>query len=233
MIRFDHVSKSYGRTQALNGLTLEFVDGEIIGLFGPNGAGKSTTIKMIVGLSRPDRGEVWVDGKLPRQRRESIAYLPELNHLYHWWTLKDAAAFIQDFYNDWDEHCYQSQLHFLNLDEGMKLSKISRGQLAKCRLLLTTSRRAPYLLLDEPFSGIDLMTREEIINSLIREYQEGKQTIIISTHEIDEIENLVDRAFFIDHGSIRISGKAEDLRAQKGMSLVEIMKEAFRHAEQQ
>lgn len=231
MIEFNNVSKSFGSTVALDRLSLQFPQGKIIGLFGPNGAGKSTTMKMIAGLNQPDSGSVLVDGKKPRQSRTNIAYLPEIDHLYGWWTLQQAADFTRSFYDDWDDAKHEDMLNFLNLDKGMKLGKISKGQRAKCKLLLTVSRRAPYLLMDEPLSGIDILTREEIINTLIRDYREGEQTIIISTHEIDEVESLVDEVFFIDQGRIVVSGAAEDLRAEKGMSLVEVMKEAFRHAQ--
>ncbi len=232
MIEFTNVSKRFGRVQALNQLNLQFSQGKIIGLFGPNGAGKSTAMKMIAGLNQPDSGNVLVDGKKPRQRRASIAYLPEIDHLYGWWTLQQAADFTRSFYADWDDAKYQEMLNFLNLDKTMKLSKISKGQRAKCKLLLTVSRRAPYLLMDEPLSGIDILTREQIIDTLIHDYREGEQTIIISTHEIDEVESLVDEVYFIDRGKIVVSGVAEELRMEKGMSLVEIMKEAFRHAQQ-
>lgn len=232
MIEFSNVSKNFGRVQALNQLNLQFSQGKIIGLFGPNGAGKSTTLKMIAGLNQPDRGNVLVDGKKPRQRRVDIAYLPEIDHLYGWWTLQQAADFTSSFYADWDDAKYQEMLKYLNLDRKMKLGKISKGQRAKCKLLLTVCRRAPYLLMDEPLSGIDILTREEIINTLIHDFREGEQTIIISTHEIDEVESLVDEVYFIDQGRIVVSGAAEELRMEKGLSLVEIMKEAFRNAQQ-
>lgn len=232
MIEFTNVSKRFGSVQALDQLNLQFSKGKIIGLFGPNGAGKSTTMKMIAGLNQPDSGKVLVDGKKPRQCRANIAFLPEIDHLYGWWTLQQAADFTRSFYADWDDARYQEMLAFMNLQEEMKLGKISKGQRAKCKLLLTVSRRAPYILLDEPLSGIDILTREEIINSLIHDFQEGEQTIIISTHEIDDVESLVDEVFFIDQGRIVVSGAADELRIEKGMSLVEIMKEAFRNAQQ-
>lgn len=232
MIEFDNVSKSFGSVTALDHLSLQFPQGKIIGLFGPNGAGKSTTMKMIAGLNQPDSGSVRIDGLKPRQSKANIAYLPEIDHLYGWWTLQQAADFTRAFYADWDDVKHQEMMNFLNLDKDMKLGKISKGQRAKCKLLLTVSRRAPYLLMDEPLSGIDILTREEIINTLIHDYREGEQTIIISTHEIDEVESLVDEVFFIDQGRIVVSGAADELRMEKGMSLVEIMKEAFRHAQQ-
>lgn len=232
MIQFKNVTKQFGKVRALDDITLDFPTGKIIGLFGPNGAGKSTTLKLIAGLNRPDNGEIRIDGKPPRDSRANIAYLPEINHLYPWWTLRDAADFIRTFYGDWVTERYQQQLAFLNLDETMKLSKISKGQLAKCKLLLTVSRQAPYLLLDEPFSGIDIMTRDEIINALIHDYSADRQTVIISTHEINEIENLIDYVFFLDRGQIVLAGDTDTLRAERKMSLVEIMKEAFKHANQ-
>jgi ABC-2 type transport system ATP-binding protein len=230
MIEFKNVSKSFGSTVALNNVSLVFPRGKIIGLFGPNGAGKSTSIKLIMGLNRPDRGEVRVDGENPQNKKQDMAYLPEIDHLYPWMNIAQAADFTRTFYADWDEAKYRELIKFLNLQEDMKIAKISKGQRAKTKLLLTVSRRAPYLLMDEPLSGIDILTREEIINTLIRDYREGEQTIIISTHEIAEVESLVDEVIFLDKGQVKLSGNAEDLRVERNMSLVELMKEAFRDA---
>jgi len=232
MIEFTDVTKSFGRTRALNGINACFGEGKIIGLFGPNGAGKSTTLKIISGVNYPDSGTVRVDGQPPRQARSSIAFLPEIDHLYPWWNIKKAAEFTRSFYADWDQAKYTELLNFLNLEEDMKIGKISKGQRAKAKLLLTVARRARYLLMDEPLSGIDILTREEIINTLIRDFREGEQTIIISTHEIYEVENLVDEVFFINRGEIKLSGDAEELRSQRQMSLADIMKEEFRYANQ-
>ncbi len=230
MIEFKDVSKKFGSTIALNDVSLVFPRGKIIGLFGPNGAGKSTSIKLIMGLNRPDRGEVRVDGENPQNKKQDMAYLPEIDHLYPWMNIAQAADFTRTFYADWDETKYRELIKFLNLQENMKIAKISKGQRAKTKLLLTVSRRAPYLLMDEPLSGIDILTREEIINTLIRDYREGEQTIIISTHEIAEVESLVDEVIFLDKGKVKLSGNAEDLRVERNMSLVELMKEAFRDA---
>lgn len=231
MIEFKEVSKRFGSTLALDQISLVFPQGRIIGLFGPNGAGKSTSMKIIAGLNQPDRGIVTVDQCQPRQKRQDIAYLPEIDHLYPWWTIKQAADFIRSFYADWNQEKYQDLINFLKLDENMKIGKISKGQRAKAKLLLTVSRKAPYLLMDEPLSGIDILTREEIIDTLIKDYREGQQTIIICTHEINDVEGLVDDVIFIDQGRIKLTGNADQLRQEKQMSLVEIMKEAFRDAE--
>lgn len=228
MIQFSQVSKHFGSVRALDHFQTDIPAGRVIGLFGPNGAGKSTTLKMIAGLNRPDRGEVRVDGLNPWSTRDRVAYLPEIDHLYPWMTINEAHRFMRSFYRDWDEEKYRSLLTYLNLDGTMKVGKISKGQRAKAKLLLTLARRSAYLLLDEPLSGIDLLTREEIINTIIHDYREGEQTVIISTHEIDEVESLVDEVIFINQGRIVLSGNAEDLREEKNMSLVEIMKEVMR-----
>ncbi len=233
MIEFRNVSKRFGPVVALNSVNMEFSAGNITGIFGPNGAGKSTIMKLIAGINYPDQGDVKLDGENPRAKRQSVAYLPEIDHLYPWWTLRQAADFISTFYSDWDYGRYKELLPFLNLDEQMIMGKISKGQRAKCKLLLVLARKAPYLLLDEPFSGIDLLTREEIADAVIKGYREGEQAIIISTHEIDEIESLVEKVVFIDQGRIQLSGDAEQLRMERNKSLVEIMKEVFRHGNQQ
>ncbi|NLO21031.1 MAG: ABC transporter ATP-binding protein [Syntrophomonadaceae bacterium] len=233
MIEFKQVSKRFGSVVALDGVNIHFPKGSICGLFGPNGAGKSTIMKLITGINYPDQGEVKVRGASPKAQRQLVAYLPEVDHLYPWWNLAQAARFMSVFYPDWDEGRCKELLSFLRLDEGMILGKISKGQRAKAKLLMVLSRRAPYLLLDEPFSGIDLLTREEIAHALIKGYREGEQTLIISTHEIDEIESLVDQVVFIDQGRIQLQSDAEQLRMERNKSLVEIMKEVFRNGSQQ
>lgn len=232
MIEFKDVSKRFGFVQALDHINLNIAEGQIVGLFGPNGAGKSTSMKLIAGLNQADSGTVSIDGQTPRQAREMVSYLPEIDHLYPWWTIEEAARFYQAFYGDWDEKKYEELIKFLNLREDMKIGKISKGQRAKAKLLLAVSRKSKYLLMDEPFSGIDILTRDEIAHTLISDFGNRQQTIVISTHEIGEIESMVDQVIFLDHGQISLAGDAEALREKWGMSIVDIMKEAFRDANQ-
>lgn len=229
MISLQQVSKRYWQTRALDNVTAEFAPGQIVGLFGPNGAGKSTTLRLISGHLLPSSGQVSINGRPARAARELVAFLPEENHLNKGWTLRKAAEFNRTFFKDWDDERYRQQMEFLHLQEDMKIGQVSRGQQAKIRLLLTISRRAPYLLMDEPFSGIDILTRDEIVSALIRDYGGKEQTIIISTHEVGEIENLVDHVVFIDRGKFKLVGNADELRSERGMSVVDIMKEEFRH----
>ncbi len=198
-------------------------------MFGPNGAGKSTLLKSATGLIRLSSGRVTVDGKTPQQRRARLAYLPEQNTLPLNWTIRRAAEFYRAFFADWDNERYERQLDFLNLTDDMRFTRISKGQRAKARLVLALARRARYILLDEPFSGVDILAREEISKALVRDYSEGRQTIVVATHEIDESENLVEHIVFMDNGRVTVWGDADELRHQEGKSIVAIMKEAFRH----
>lgn len=230
MITFERVTKTFGSTRALDKFTLEIAGGKITGLFGPNGAGKSTCLKMIAGLSRPDDGRVLIDGEAPGMTTKSkIAYLPEIDYLYPWMTISEAASFFAGFYEDWDEGKYRALLSFLQLEPSMMITKISKGMRAKVKLLLTFSRRARYVLLDEPLAGIDILTRDAIIRTIVKDYSTGEQTIILSTHEIPEVEGLVEDVVFMDRGRVKLAGTAENLRQQEGRSLVAIMKEVFRH----
>ncbi len=229
MIKFDGACKRFGSTLALNDINLSLPEGKIIGLFGPNGAGKSTLLKSAAGLVRLSSGRVTVDEKKPQLMRAHLAYLPEQNTLPPNWTIKRAAEFYRAFFADWDHKRYAKQMEFLNLKNDMRFTRISKGQRAKARLVLTLARQAHYILLDEPFSGIDILAREEISKALVRDYSEGQQTIVVATHEIDEIENLVEHIVFMDNGRSTVLGDADELRHQEGKSIVSIMKEAFRH----
>ncbi|ABR46372.1 ABC transporter related [Alkaliphilus metalliredigens QYMF] len=230
MIEFKGVTKKFGSTIAVDNVTMTFPKGKIIGLLGPNGSGKSTTLKMIASLNKPDQGEITIDGKSPsKETRETLAYLPEIDYLYPWMTIEGAGKFMKSFYDDWNEEKFQSLMKFLNLEPQMIIKKISKGMRAKAKLLLVFSRNAKLVLLDEPLSGIDIFTRDQIIDTIIQDYCEGEQTIILSTHEIHEVESLLDYVVFMHQGTILRQGEAEDLRSEENKSLVELMKEVYRN----
>lgn len=228
MIRFNHVTKKYGKVLALDDVSLDIGKGKITGLLGPNGSGKSTMIKLITDLNKPSQGEVLIDGDpITLEMKKRIAYLPEIDHFYSWMKIKDAKNFVQTFYTDWDDKLYDELLGFLELDEDMSIKKISKGQRAKAKLLLAFSRKADIILLDEPLSGIDIFTREKIIETMIKDYREGEQSIVITTHEIKEIEHVIDDAIFLRKGKVVLEGEVEKLRAEKNLSLVDLMKEVY------
>ncbi|QUH26523.1 ABC transporter ATP-binding protein [Serpentinicella alkaliphila] len=232
MIEFKGVTKKFGNVKALDNITVTYPEGKIIGLLGPNGSGKSTTLKMIASLNKPDTGEVLINGKNPSiETRKQIAYLPEIDYLYSWMTVRDANNFMKGFYDDWNEDKNLKLMKFLQLEPNMIIKKISKGMRAKVKLLLAFSRDAKIVLLDEPLSGIDILTREQIIETIISDYSAGEQTIIISTHEIQEIEGLVDDVVFLKNGNVILQGDAESLRNERTMSLVELMKGVYQHGD--
>jgi ABC-2 type transport system ATP-binding protein len=228
MIEFKNVTKTFGSVRALDGFTVSMEDGKIIGLLGPNGTGKSTCLKMIAGLNKPDFGIVEVDGVKPsKETKRKITFLPEIDHLYPWMTVEQIANFLSGFFADWDWDKYKELIKFLDLQPSLVIGKISKGMRAKAKLLFTFSRNAKIVLLDEPLSGIDVLVREKIIQTIVRDYGLSEQTIIISTHEVAEIEPLIEKVIFMEAGKVKLEGDVEDLRFDYGKSLVDIMKEVY------
>lgn len=230
MIELKGVTKLFGSTAALNNVSTTIPTGKIVGVLGPNGSGKSTLLKILVGLNKPNHGTILINGIKPDIESKSfISYLPEIDYLYPWMTIQQAADFVKGFYSDWDEAKYNELLQFLELQPSMIIKKVSKGMRAKAKLLLSFSRNAQLILLDEPLSGIDILTRDKIIETIIRDYRAGDQTILITTHEVREVEGILDEVIFIRRGEIALQGDVEELRYERQASLVEIMKEVYTH----
>ncbi|WP_350344221.1 ABC transporter ATP-binding protein [Proteinivorax tanatarense] len=228
MIEFSNVTKRFGKVTALDNLSATINKGKITGIMGPNGAGKSTMLKLIIDINKPTFGDVMIGGqRVSVETKKRISYLPEVDYFYPWMRVIDAKEFIKPFYSDWDEEAYKELLTFLELDESMKINKISKGMRAKVKLLLSFSRRADIVLLDEPLSGIDIFTRAKIIETIIKDYRVGEQSIVITTHEVDEIENVIDEALFLDKGQIALAGEVESLKEKMNLSVIDIMKEVY------
>lgn len=228
IIKFEGVTKKFGSKRALDDISFGINKGKITGLLGPNGSGKSTSLKLISDLNKPNKGKIYIKGsKISNESKSILSYLPEIDHLYPWMKIKHAKKFVSTFYEDWDEKIYEELLGFLDLEEDMIIKKISKGMRAKVKLLLSFSRRAEIILLDEPLSGIDIFTREKIIQTMISDFTVGEQSIIITTHEIKEIEHVIDDVIFLKNGKVALKGEVENLRLEKNKSLVDIMREVY------
>lgn len=222
--------KRYGRVEALRGVTLELPAGHIVGLVGPNGSGKSTFLKLVAGLLRPDGGSVLVNGRRPGvEAKRYVAFQPEIDHLYRWMTVQQALELQAGVVPDWNEERARSLLEFLNLTEQRKtpIRNLSRGMRARLKLVLTLSREAPALLLDEPLSGIDPPSRGRIIKALIGQWRTQEQVLVLATHEVAETEGIFDRVVFLERGRVRIDEDAQALRARFGKSIQGIMEEVY------
>lgn len=224
-IELQHVSKSYGKDFALKDVTLTMETGKIYGLVGPNGSGKSTTLKMIAGLVYPNNGEIRIDGiEVTRQSSEKVAYLTELDMFYQTFTVQRMVVFYASQFQDFDIEKANQLLKDMKIDPTKKIKQLSKGNRGRLKLVLTLARKAPVLLLDEPFSGLDPMVRESIVKSLISYINFDKQTVIIATHEIDVIEPLLDEIVVILQGNIIKQKNVEDLREKEGLSVLQWFK---------
>ncbi|UVI27574.1 ABC transporter ATP-binding protein [Paenibacillus spongiae] len=231
MIQVERAVKTFGRKKALDDISLNIEEGRIIGLLGTNGAGKSTLLKAIAGLHRLDRGEIRIDGKSPGlAARGMLTYLPDIDVWYPWMKLGDAMRYMRDIHWDWDDDKALHLLDYFGLKEHMGIREASRGIRAKMKLLLALSLQAKYLLLDEPLSGIDPFARAQIAHAIVDDFLYEGQTILISTHEIAEIELLLDDIVFIHEGKLVLEGHVETLKQIHKMSLMDILKEVNQHA---
>lgn len=187
MIELNGVHKKYLLKHAVRGVDLRIRKGSIVGLLGPNGSGKSTLLKMMAGLIYPTSGSVLVNGRKPDVRgKEHVAYLPEIDNLYGWMTVTETLHFISGFYKDWQADKAAEMLMTMELDSNQKVRNLSKGLRARLKLIAALSRKVPLVLLDEPFSGIDPSSRAKIIRTIINEFKSEEQTIILSTHSVNE-----------------------------------------------
>lgn len=223
-----NIKKIYSGKIALNGLDMDIKLGRIVGLLGPNGSGKTTFMKIAAGLLRPQVGELLIDGnKVGLYTKSIVSYLPDKDYLYKWMKIEDAVDFYEDFYGDFDRKKAYELLDFMKLDRESKVSSLSKGMMEKLNLTLTISRKAKLYILDEPLGGVDPTTREKIIDTIIQNFREDS-SMIISTHQVSEIERLFDDVYFINEGKIVLEGDAEELRNERNMSIDELFREVFK-----
>jgi len=223
----ERLVKRYGKRPALNGLSFTIPAHRVTAVLGPNGAGKSTLMRMIAGMVVPDDGELKVFGQSPGWKlNPSIAYLPDRARWYGSHTVSDALEWGERLLPGFDRDRAYDLARDFKLDSQMQVSGMSKGQEARLMLILCLARDVPLLLLDEPFSGIDMISREKIVAALIDSFSERKQTVLISTHEIAETEGLFDYAVFIREGRTALFGSVEELRERQG-SIQDIYRKLF------
>ncbi|MCY7747551.1 ABC transporter ATP-binding protein [Bacillus inaquosorum] len=224
-ITLEHVSKKYGRQTAVNDVSITLSSGRIYGLIGPNGSGKSTTLKMMAGLLFPTSGLVKADEKpVTRDMVRQTAYLTELDMFYPHFTVKDMVNFYQSQFPDFQTEQAYKLLNEMQLDPKKKIKKLSKGNRGRLKIVLALARRTSVILLDEPFSGLDPMVRDSIVNSLVSYIDFEQQIVVIATHEIDEIETLLDEVIILANGEKVAQRDVEDIREQEGMSVLQWFK---------
>ena len=222
------LTKRYGNRTALDQISFSLMPGKIIGLLGPNGSGKTTLIKLLNGLLVPTEGHIFIDGLTPGvETKKFVSYLPERTYLNSWMRVCDIIDYFQDFYEDFDKARAYDMLKRLNINPSDRLRTMSKGTKEKVQLILVMSRRARLYCLDEPIAGVDPAARDYILSTIIQNYDENA-TIIISTHLISDVENILDDVVFIQNGHIRMVDSVENIRFNQGKSVDALFREVFK-----
>ena len=204
------LSKRFGKVQALEEINLKVEPGRVIGLLGPNGSGKTTLIKLANGLLTPSQGEILIDGMAPgRESKAIVSYLSDKEYLPDWMSAR------------------QLMLRHLGIDETMRIKQMSKGTREKVQLILVMSRQAKLYLLDEPIGGVDPATRDYILDTIIRNYNPSA-AVIISTHLIADVEQVLDEVIFIQNGHLLLQTTVDEIREEQGKSVDQYFREVFK-----
>ena len=227
ILEYKSVSKSFGEKQVLKEVNLQIESNKIVGLLGKNGSGKSTMFKLANDLLTPTSGEVLIDGKpVGIESKKVVSYLPERPYLSPALKVSEAIDLFETFYEDFDREKAEKLLIDLELDKNMKLSKMSKGMKEKVQLVLVMSRKAKIYILDEPLGGVDPASRDYILKTILKNFDENA-TLLISTHMIADIETILDEVVMIDGGEVVLRGEADELRKQEKCSIDEIFRRKF------
>lgn len=228
MIRFNNVTKRYGNgTVALKDFNLEISGGKVVGILGPNGSGKTTFLKMINGYLKPTSGTIEVLGQeINAETKKHVSYLPDSPFIPEDYTVTEAKKLWQSFFEDFNETKFNKLMKFMDLDQNLRMSVMSKGMNEKFHLSLILSRDAKIYVIDEPIAGVDLVSRDKILEAIFSNIEDDK-LLIITTHLVDELETLFDDVVFVSKGEIVLQGNAEDLRLEKGKQISDIFKEIY------
>ena len=212
------ITHRYGRRNALLGVDLEVPEGALYALLGPNGAGKTTLLQILMGIRRPTSGSVTLFGKdasrLTVEERGAVAYVAEGQRLPGWMRLRELEAYLAPLYCGWDPGLAADLRRRFGLDADQKIRTLSRGQQMKAAVLCALAPRPRLLLLDEPFTGMDVLVKDELVRGLLASAGEEGCTIVISSHDIGELEPVADWVGFLDRGRLTLSRPMDTLREQ-------------------
>lgn len=227
MIEIQDVYKKYGRKQVLEGVSFTVKPNEITCITGINGTGKTTLMNSIMRLSPIDKGNILIDDKIiDNHSYEKIAYIADGLTMPRKMTIQEAMDFMSVYYSNWNQEKADDLIDFFHLDPNEKMKDLSKGNQAKANFILGLGQDAEYYLMDEPFSGIDVFAREQILEVFTSQFVTGKG-VLIATHHIDEIEILVDRIVMLQLGKIQRDFYAEDARENEGKSIIDVMREVY------
>ena len=228
LVEIRNLTKVYEKKRtALDGLNLVIPRGKIVGLLGPNGSGKTTLIKIINGLLVPTGGQVLINGLAPgAQTKARISYLPERTYFQNSMRVRELLEYFADFYDDFRVERAREMLLSLHIDENDRIKTLSKGTREKVQLILVMSRDADLYVLDEPIAGVDPAARDYILRTIINNYN-PEATVIISTHLIGDIEQVLDEVIFMRYGHLVLYTSVDNIREQHGKSVDAYFREVF------
>lgn len=225
LLSLQNVSKRYGETDGVRMVSLDIDQGQIVGLLGPNGSGKTTLLRLAAGMLTPSDGRVQVRGGSPRDHRQHFAFLSTTNYYPGWMASRDVERMMSGLYRDFSASRFEKLLEQLEVPAS-PYKALSRGNQTKFSLATVLAREVGLYLLDEPLAGIDFITRESIIEALVTEWR-ADATVILSTHEIKDAEQLFDRVVLMQEGEVLLDESAEALRS-RGQGIVETYRSLMR-----
>lgn len=227
MIEVKEVEKKFGRKKILKGVSFTANKGEITCLIGINGVGKTTILNAIMALTPINKGQILIDGApIDKKTFEKITFIPDAITMLPQMTIAESLDFMKDFYTCWNQERAAELLGFFRLNPTDRIASLSKGNTAKVNLLLGLALDVDYVLMDEPFSGIDMFSREEIANVFTSHLIENRG-VIITTHEIGDIEHLIDKVVLLDDGMVTKEFSAEEVRENEGKSVIDVMREVY------
>lgn len=227
MLKCSNLKKKYYKKTAVENITLELEPGRIYALLGPNGSGKTTFMKTVAGLVKPTEGMVlYKDKPIGVASKKEVSFMPTEDYFYPYMTVEDVGKYYKDFFADFNFDTYKAMVADMGAGLKDKMNKISTGMAAKVRLAAALSRKAKLYLLDEPLNGIDLITRDKILATILKAADEDV-TIVISSHLVEELETMVDSVIFIKDGKSVLVGDADDIREEHGKSIADVYRETF------
>ena len=228
ILECNNLTKTYAGVTALDHIDLAIDPGRIVGLLGPNGSGKTTLIKLAAGLLQPTQGQILIDGKKPSPETNAVlSYLPERIALSQWMKVTQVLDFFCDFYKDFDRQAAEQMLAQLQIAPNQVLKQMSKGTKEKVQLILAMSRKAKLYLLDEPIGGVDPATRDYILHTILTNYNPDA-AVVISTHLIGDVEQVLDEVVFLNRGQIALHDSCENIREQQGKSIDGLFREVFK-----
>ena len=227
ILECQRLTKKYGSFFALSDLNLSLERGQIVGLLGPNGSGKTTLIKLINGLLIPTDGHVMVNGLAPcPDTKRIVSYLPDQDFLDKHMRVSEILSYYQDFYDNFNTE-RAAMLDSLEIDRHSRLQSLSKGTKEKVQLVLVMSRDADLYILDEPIGGVDPAARDYILQTMLANYNQNA-TLLISTHLISDIENILDRVLFLKNGHLTLNASVDEIRTEYGKSVDVMFREVFK-----